>query len=436
MDSIEAHMSNLITVVGTGYVGLTTGACLAHLGHDVRCVDIDEDKVARLAKGEIPIFEAGLEELVAEGLRTGRLSFTTDTTEAVRGADFVFLCVPTPQGGDGAADLSYVRQAAETIGPHLAAEAIVVNKSTVPVGSAGVVAEVIGRSDVSVVSNPEFLREGTAVSDFLKPDRVVVGCDDQAAAVRLAEAYEGLGAPVLVTDAASAEMIKYASNAFLATKVSYVNAIAALCEAVGADVADVTLGMGYDKRIGSQFLRPGPGWGGSCFPKDSQALVKIADDNGVAFPLLESAIGTNEAQFDRMVAKIAGHLGGTLQGRTVAVWGLTFKALTDDLRDSPAIEIIERLLAAGAKVQAYDPTVVDPPLEGLAVSPDPYAACEGAGVLVVLTEWDEFRWLDFERVAGLLERRAIVDGRNLLDAGALRRSGFVVDGVGRPGGGH
>lgn len=425
-------MANLITVVGTGYVGLTTGACLAHLGHEVRCVDIDADKVARLEKGEIPIFEAGLEELVREGLEADRLTFSTDTVTAVKGADFVFLCVPTPQGGDGAADLSFVRAAAVTIGPHLAPGAIVVNKSTVPVGSAQIVAEVIGRGDVAVVSNPEFLREGTAVSDFLKPDRVVVGCDDQAAAVRLAEAYADLGAPVLVTDAASAEMIKYASNAFLATKVSYVNSIAALCEAVGADVADVTLGMGYDKRIGSQFLRPGPGWGGSCFPKDSQALVKIAGDNEVAFPLLESAIATNDAQFDRMVDKIAGHTGGSVSGRTIAVLGLTFKALTDDQRDSPSIAIIERLLAAGATVRAYDPTADTAPLPGVEVTSDAYAACDGADVLAVLTEWDEFRWLDFDRVGDLLTQRIIVDGRNLLDAPTLQRSGFVVDGLGRP----
>lgn len=428
-------MSKVIAVVGTGYVGLTTGACLAHLGHVVRCVDIDEDKVARLQKGEIPILEAGLEDLVVEGLSNERLSFTSDTIEAVQGAEFVFLCVPTPQGGDGAADLRYVRQAAGTIGPHLATDAIVVNKSTVPVGSAGIVAEVIGREDVSVVSNPEFLREGTAVSDFLRPDRVVVGCDDQDAAVRLAEAYEGLGAPVLVTDAASAEMIKYASNAFLATKVSYVNAIAALCEAVGADVADVTLGMGYDKRIGSQFLRPGPGWGGSCFPKDSQALVKIASDHDVAFPLLESAIATNEAQFDRMATKIADQVGGSLQGRTVAVWGLTFKALTDDLRDSPSLAIIDRLVAQGATVQAYDPTVTEAPRDDITVAADAYAACEGADVLAVLTEWDEFRWLDFARVGAALNNRAVVDGRNLLDPAALRREGFVVEGIGRPGGG-
>lgn len=424
-------MTNLITVVGTGYVGLTTGACLAHLGHTVRCVDIDETKVERLRAGEIPIFEAGLDDLVHEGISEGRLTFTTDAIAAVNGVDFVFLCVPTPQGGDGAADLSYVQQAAATIGPHLAPGSIVVNKSTVPVGSARLVAQVIGRGDVSVVSNPEFLREGTAVSDFLKPDRVVVGCDDQTAALRLAEAYAGLGAPVLVTDAASAEMIKYASNAFLATKISFVNAIAALCEEVGADVSDVTLGMGYDKRIGNQFLRPGPGWGGSCFPKDSHALVKIAIDNDIHFDLLEAAIATNEGQFERVAAKFALLAGGDLNGRTVAVWGLTFKALTDDLRDSPSLEIIDRLIDAGAVVHAYDPTVRAAPREGITVFNDPIAACQGAEVLGVLTEWEEFRWVDFARVHDAMDRAAIVDARNLLDHQALRKAGFAVDGIGR-----
>lgn len=425
-------MSDVIAVVGSGYVGLTTGACLAHLGHEVRCVDIDADKVARLAKGEIPIVEAGLADLVREGIDSARLAFSTDIVTAVCGANFVFLCVPTPQGDDGAADMSYVREAAETIGPHLAPGAIVVNKSTVPVGSVRFVAAVIGRADVAVVSNPEFLREGTAVSDFLDPDRVVVGSDDEAAARRVAGAYERLDAPVVVTDAASAEMIKYASNAFLATKVSFVNAIAALCEAVGADVTDVTRGMGYDGRIGNRFLRPGPGWGGSCFPKDSHALVKIAHDHGVSFPLLDSAIATNDAQFARMVAKVARHLGGDVSTRTVAVWGLTFKALTDDLRDSPSLEIVARLLAAGAVVQAYDPTVTASPRADLEIALDPYEACAGADVLVVLTEWDQFRSVDFDRVGELLKRRVVIDGRNLLDVADLRRKGFVVDALGRP----
>lgn len=424
-------MSDVVAVVGSGYVGLTTGACLAHLGHEVRCVDIDADKVARLGKGEIPIVEAGLADLVREGIDSARLTFTTDIVAAVCGADFVFLCVPTPQGDDGAADLSYVREAAETIGPHLAPQAIVANKSTVPVGSARIVAELIGRADVAVVSNPEFLREGTAVSDFLDPDRVVVGSDDLAAARRVAGVYAGIDAPIVVTDAASAEMIKYASNAFLATKVSFVNAIAALCEAVGADVADVTRGMGYDERIGDRFLRPGPGWGGSCFPKDSHALVRIAQDHGVVFPLLDSAIATNDAQFARMVAKVERHLGGDVTGRTVAVWGLTFKALTNDLRDSPSLEIIGRLLAAGAVVRAYDPTVTVSPRADLDIAVDPYEACVGADVLVVLTEWDQFRSVDFDRVGELLTRRVVIDGRNVLDAAALRGKGFVVDALGR-----
>lgn len=427
-------MPSVITVVGTGYVGLTTGACLAHLGHEVRCVDIDEDKIERLRRGEIPIFEAGLAELVREGLDADRLTFTTDTVAAVGGAALVFLCLPTPQGGDGAADLSYVRSAAGVIGPHLDPGAIVVNKSTVPVGSATEVAGVIGRTDVAVVSNPEFLREGTAVSDFLHPDRIVVGSDDPEAATRVADAYTDLGSPVLVTDAASAELIKYASNAFLATKVSYVNSIAQLCDAVGADVAAVTEGMGHDARIGARFLRPGPGWGGSCFPKDSLALVKIAEDHGAPFPLLQAAIDANDAQFDHVVAKILALLDGEPAGHTVAIWGLAFKALTDDLRDSPALEIAERLLARGVKIRAHDPTVTESPREGIDVVGDPYGACEGADVLAVLTEWEQFRSVDFARVADMMASRAVMDARDILDAVMLRRLGFVVDTLGRPGG--
>ncbi len=424
-------MSRAIAVVGTGYVGLTTGTCLSHLGNRVTCVDIDPEKVERLARGDVPILEAGLDDLVAEGIETGRLTFTTDSVAAVRDAEFVFLCVPTPQGGDGAADLSYVRAAAHTIGPHLMPGAVVINKSTVPVGSAGVVGEVIGRGDVAVVSNPEFLREGTAVNDFLKPDRVVIGCDDQSAAVRLSELYTDLGAPVLVTDAASAEMIKYASNAFLATKISFVNAVAAVCEAVGADVNDVTLGMGYDKRIGSQFLRPGPGWGGSCFPKDSHALINIAERFGYDFELLKGVVAVNEDQFARVADKVATLAGGSVDGKTIAVWGLTFKALTDDLRDSPALRIIELLVERGARVQAFDPAITEAPTPDIVLASDAYAACEGADVVALLTEWDEFRWLDFDKVGDLLATRAVVDARNLLDREALRRKGFTVAGIGR-----
>ena len=303
-------MSSRIAVIGTGYVGLTTGACLSPLGHDVVCADVVPEKVEQLSRGEVPILEAGLDELVREGLQSGELSFVLGAEHAVKTAEFIYLCVPTPQGADGSADLSYIEAAAREIGPLLQPEAIVINKSTVPVGSTRVVEQALGRSDVFVVSNPEFLREGSAVHDFLHPDRVVIGAEDQGAAIRVAGLYLGLAAPLQVTDPASAETIKYASNAFLATKISFVNAIAAVCEAVGADVNDVVLGMGYDKRIGNAFLRPGPGWGGSCFPKDSRALVRIAEDAGYDFDLLKGVITVNEEQFDRVVEKIERRAGG------------------------------------------------------------------------------------------------------------------------------
>ena len=423
-------MDSTIAVIGTGYVGLTTGTCLAHLGHTVICVDVDAEKVACLQRGEVPILEQGLDELVQEGLRSGNLTFTTDTAAAVKASEFVYLCVPTPQGEDGSADLSYIQEAATQIGPHLQPEAIVVNKSTVPVGSTRVVGAALGRGDVYVVSNPEFLREGSAVQDFLHPDRVVIGCDDQAAAVCLASLYLSLAAPLMVTDPASAETIKYASNAFLATKISYVNAVAAVCEAVGADVNDVVLGMGYDKRIGHEFLRPGPGWGGSCFPKDTRALVHIAEEAGYDFDLLKGVVTVNDEQFARVAGKVVEAAGGSVDGKTIAVWGLTFKARTDDLRESPSLEVVKRLVEQGAIVRGFDPAVHHQ-LDGIEVVDDPYGACEGADVLVVLTEWDEFRWLDFDKVAAALTQPAVVDARNLLDRQSLRRRGFTVAGIGR-----
>lgn len=427
-------MSIRIAVIGTGYVGLTTGVCLAHFGHDVVCADVDADKVARLTAGHVPIVEAGLAELLTEGLATKRLRFVVGNAQAVADRQVVFLCVPTPQGADGAADLSYLQHAARDIGPHLAYESIVVNKSTVPVGSTKVVEQVLGRPDVRVVSNPEFLREGSAVQDFLRPDRVVVGASDQAAALVVAGLYERTGAPQIITDPASAETIKYAANAFLATKLSFVNAIAAICEGVGADVNDVMVGLGSDHRIGHDFLRPGPGWGGSCFPKDTRALVKIADDAGYRFDMLKGVLSVNDEQFDRMADKVRVAAGGALAGRTVAVWGLTFKARTDDLRDSPSLAVMERLVAQGARVQAFDPTV-DGPKPGLPdhvdVRRDAYAACEGADVLVVLTEWDEFRWLEPSKVAEAMSGRAVVDGRNLLERNQWQRAGFHYQGVGR-----
>jgi UDPglucose 6-dehydrogenase len=364
------------------------------------------------------------------------LRIARSAAEAVEGAEFVFLCVPTPQGSDGSADLSFVEAVSEEIKTSLRTGAIVVNKSTVPVGTAGLVERVTDRDDIKVVSNPEFLREGTAVADSLHPDRIVVGADDPAAAQRVGELFSATGAPLIVTTTTTAETIKYASNAFLATKLSFVNAIAALCEAVGADVRDLVLGLGYDKRIGFEFLRPGPGWGGSCLPKDTAALVHIAESAGYDFALLRGAMAQNDEQLDRVVKKITEAAGGSLESVAVAVWGLTFKADTDDRRCSPAAEITGRLVRAGAKVTAYDPTVATNEeghdLIGVTLSADPYEACRGAAVVALLTEWDEFRWLDFEKVADLMDHASIVDARNLLDPRALRNKGFGYTGIGRP----
>jgi UDPglucose 6-dehydrogenase len=419
-----------IAVIGAGYVGLTTAACLSHLGHDVTCADIDEARIAQLTRGEVPIIEAGLEALVRDGLERGRLSFVVGAANAVSSAEFAYLCVPTPQDNAGAADLSYIEAAAREIGPGLPSEAVVVNKSTVPIGSTRVVERVLGRDDVVVVSNPEFLREGSAVHDFLNPDRIVIGSDDQSAAVRVASLYIGVTAPIIVTDPPSAETIKYAANAFLAAKISFVNAIAAVCDAVGADVKDVVLGMGYDKRIGHEFMKPGPGFGGSCLPKDTRALVHIADSAGYSFDLMRGVITVNEDQFHRVAAKVRDMAGGSLEGVKVAVWGLTFKARTDDTRESPALRIVSLLADQGAVVQAYDPAVKGP-VGGVVPAADPYSVCDGARVLAVLTEWDDFRWLDFDKVAGLMETPRVVDARNLLDRPALERRGFSYIGIGR-----
>ncbi|MEI7755139.1 MAG: UDP-glucose/GDP-mannose dehydrogenase family protein [Actinomycetota bacterium] len=422
-------MGSRIAIIGTGYVGLTTGACFAHLGHHVVCADIDPARIERLSSGILPIYEPGLQEIVEAGIASGHLRFVVGAAEAAKDCEFAYLCVQTPQGDDGAADLTYLQQAAAEIASVLPAHAVVVNKSTVPVGSTKVVERVLGRHDVSVVSNPEFLREGSAVSDFLKPDRVVIGSDDPSAATRVADLYSTTSTHLIVTDPASAETIKYAANAFLATKISFVNAVAAVCEAVGADVNDVVLGLGYDKRIGHEFLRPGPGWGGSCFPKDTRAMVKIAEDAGYDFNLLKGVVVVNDEQRERMVAKVERAVGGNLDGAVVAAWGLTFKANTDDLRESPAIAIITELIARGAIVQAYDPQVKSHPT--ITVGTDAYEVCDGADALVVLTEWDEFRWLDLAEAKRRLRGSSIVDTRNLLDRSAAIRLGFSYQGVGR-----
>jgi UDPglucose 6-dehydrogenase len=431
-----------IAIVGTGYVGLTTGACLAQLGHQVTCADIDADKIDLLNRGEIPIVEEGLAEVVASARAAGRLEFVLGAAAAAAGADIVFLCVPTPQGDDGSADLSYIQAAATEIGPSLRPGSIIVNKSTVPVGSTRVVERAVRRDDVHVVSNPEFLREGTAVHDFLHPDRVVIGAADREAAERVAALYAGLDAKILITDPASAETIKYAANGFLAMKISFVNAVAAMCEAVGADVAAVVQGIGSDTRIGAAFLNPGPGWGGSCFPKDSRALVRIAQDHGYNFSMMRGVIEVNDQQRSRMVDKVIraldGHERSVLSGSRVGVLGLTFKAGTDDLRDSPSISVIRDLIRFGADISAYDPTVVDPvhparaaALEGIALCADPYAAATDSDVVVILTEWPEFKELDLDKLATVMAGKAIVDTRNLLDPDAVKSAGLVYDGVGR-----
>ena len=431
-----------LAVVGTGYVGLTTGACFAHLGHHVVCADIDPRKVDLLNAGHIPIVEEGLESIVNAARAAGLLEFVLGAETAAGDADIVFLCVPTPQGDDGSADLSYIQTAAAQIAPVLKPGAIVVNKSTVPVGSTIAVERVLERSDVHVVSNPEFLREGTAVHDFLHPDRVVIGSADRRAAERVAELYAAVDTPIHITDPASAETIKYAANGFLAMKISFVNAVAAMCEAVGADVAAVVEGIGADQRIGTQFLRPGPGWGGSCFPKDSRALVKIAEDHGYDFSMMRGVIEVNDEQLDRMVDKIARAAGRPfhdLNGVTIGALGLTFKAGTDDLRESPAIRLGGALLERGASVAAFDPVALatgvalltgggpDVPVEAAATA---VAACAGADAVVVATEWPEFRSLDWAAIAATMSGRLIIDGRRVVDTEAASAAGLRVVALG------
>lgn len=421
-----------LTVIGTGYVGLSTGVGLAHLGHQVVCVDIDEQKIALLAQGRASISESGMEAKIAHGIKVGRLAFSTDVLLAVAEAEVVFLCLPTPQGIDGSADLSYIEQVAKQIGQHLQPDTVVVNKSTVPVGSSVLVATWLGRADVDVVSNPEFLRQGTALHDFLNPTRIVIGGDNPQGVERIANLYATVNAPVLKMNAASAEALKYAANSFLATKLTFINAIADICELVGADVFDVVNGLGLDPRIGDQFLNPGPGWGGSCFPKDTRALVKIAENNGYDFALLRGVIETNDKQYERIALKIQDLCGGEVNGKTIASWGLTFKAHTDDLRDSPAIAILEILHRLGARIRAYDSAA-----RGVEQYPwiercdSALVACEGSDVLAVLTEWPEFAQISPGDVLVRLTQPAVVDGRNVLNPSAWRESGFEYRGVGR-----
>lgn len=426
-----------IAVIGSGYVGLTSGACLAGLGHDVVCGDIDAGKVAALARGEVPILESGLDDMVARGLESGRLTFVHGAVAAARGAKYIFLCLPTPDGGDGRADLRIVHDVVAEIGPALDAGAILITKSTVPVGTARDITATVNRADVAVVSNPEFLQEGTAVSNFMHPDRIVVGSSDRAAAEAVADLYQALGAPAVVTSPESSELIKYASNAFLAMKLSFINSIGALAETVGADVAEIANGMGFDERIGPKFLKSGPGWGGSCFPKDTRALATIAADHDVSFPLLQATTLSNDQAQDRVADKVRAAAGGSLAGVRIALWGLTFKAGTDDLRDSPALAVAGRLAAEGAVLRAFDPAVSadikageDHP--GISVAPDPYSAVTGAAVLVVLTEWPLFAEVDLVKTAEGMIGRGIVDGRGMIDPNLARSAGFNLIPLGRP----
>ena len=431
-----------ICVVGSGYVGLVTGACLADFGVTVTGVDKDEAKIAALERGEIPIYEPGLEEIVAKNVRAGRLSFTTELEPALRDARAVFIAVGTPPLPDGRADLSFVRQVAEAIGDNLNGYKVIVTKSTVPVGTGQIVEKIVsersgGKQEFAVVSNPEFLREGSAIEDFLQPDRVVIGARTQRAVNVMLDIYAPLkaaGVPFVVANVESAEMIKYASNGFLATKISFINEVAEICEAVGADVEVVARGMGLDNRIGSKFLHPGPGFGGSCFPKDTRAVAQIAEEHGLRFEIIDAVLSANQRVQQRMVPKIAAAFGG-LGGKTVAVLGLAFKGDTDDMRESPAIPVVEGLIAAGATVRAFDPAAMAQakPLLPAAVvyCQDAYEAARGADGVVIATEWNQFRALELDALQGLLKRPLLVDLRNLYDPQRVADAGFEYVSVGR-----
>jgi UDPglucose 6-dehydrogenase len=418
-----------VAVIGAGYVGLVTGAGLAYLGHTVRLGERDPEKLETLAAGKVPFFEAGLDRLLEEGIENKLLSFHSDNKEAAEGARVVFIALPTPPDEDGSADTSYIEGALDELGPLLVAGTVVVLKSTVPVGSvARFQARLDGFGvDATVISNPEFLREGSAVGDFLHPDRIVIGTRSQEAAEVMMELYQSLQAPVVVTDPPSSEMIKYASNAYLATRITFANAIANLCESVGADVKDVLLGMGYDRRVGFHFLNPGPGYGGSCFPKDTRALVAIAEDAGYDFSLLKGVIEVNELQRHRVVDKVKAAID--LDGATVGLWGLAFKAGTDDIRESPAVFLAEELMAAGATVQAFDPEAAH--VEGVIRVDDAIQAAKGADVLLIATEWPEFQAVDLRAVRAAMASAHIIDARNILDPAAVRHLGMRYEGIGR-----
>ena len=428
-----------ICAIGTGYVGLVTGACFADLGNRVYCLDVDEEKIAKLKQGIMPIYEPGLEELVERNVQAGRMFFTTDYAEALAEAEFAFIGVGTPSGVDGEADLRYVRSVAESIADTVDHPIIIVNKSTVPVGTGDWVADVIRKRrggkplEFSVVSNPEFLREGSAINDFMNPDRVVLGSLDRAAASQVAQLYLTLRCPLVITDLRTAEMIKYASNAFLATRISFINEIANICEELGADVTEVATGMGYDKRIGHYFLDAGLGWGGSCFPKDVKALAHMAVLHGTHPQLLQAVMDINRNQRRRVVMRLRKALNG-LRDTVIGLLGLSFKPNTDDIREAPALEVIHLLQNEGTTVQAYDPAAmpaVARELPTIILCDNPYQVAEGADALVLATEWNEFKNLDFERIRQTMRQPIIMDGRNLWDPEQLQALGFTYFGIGR-----
>ena len=424
-------LTRRVVVIGSGYVGLTLSACLATLGHHVHCTDRSLDRISRIVTGDLPIVEVGLPALVAEALGSGRLKFGFDNVAAVQDAEFVFLCLPTPEGADGRADLRFVLEVVEEIGSDLLPGAVVITKSTVPVGTSVLIEGALDRSDIHVVSNPEFLAEGSAVQDCLHPDRIVVGARHRSVGESVAQLY---GADALehslITDLASAELVKYASNAYLATRLTFVNSIADLCEAVGADIRAVAAGMGADSRIGSAFLKPGPGWGGSCFPKDSIALVRTAEEWGCKLELVETAIHVNEQHIQRMVSRAVIALDGDVVNKRVALWGLTFKAGTDDLRQSPAVAIAQHLMDLGVSVHAYDPAVVGAPVPGIFTHTSAYEAVVDADLLIVATEWPEFARVNWVEVATRLRRSVVFDTRNILDSATLEICGITHMGVG------
>lgn len=429
-----------LCVIGTGYVGLVTGACFADLGSEVHCMDIDHQRIEGLKNSIMPIYEPGLEELVAQNVKSGRLSFTTDIAEALEGAEFAFIAVGTPSGDEGEADLKYVREAAEAVADLVNHPIIVVNKSTVPVGTGDWVADIIRKRragkplEFSVVSNPEFLREGSAINDFMAPDRIILGSLDREAAVKVSHLYDSLRCPIMITDLRTAEMIKYASNAFLATRISFINEIATICEELGADVSQVAQGMGMDKRIGRSFLDAGLGWGGSCFPKDVKALAHMAVIHGSNPQLLQAVMEINRNQRRRVLLRLRKEMG-RLDEKVIGILGISFKPNTDDIREAPAIELIHLLENEGAIVQAYDPQAMDHARKTLPRTKlvnSPYEVAENADALVLATEWNEFKQLDFERIAQLMRGKVILDGRNLWDPDRLRKMGFRYFGIGRP----